>query len=180
MTDIKDINSKNTKGKHYIIGYIGSDRLSYGRKLAEELGCPFIVTDEEIERLDGRSIFRTVMIHGEHSYRNMEYELLEKLNNPEYDHGLAKDEKYPETLVVVCGDGIILDDMCFEILENGNTYFVDEAPEVLWDRVKDNTNIPYFFMASSDEAAKKKSFMDFYQLRLPLYRQAVGCPSKQK
>ncbi len=155
--------------KHFIIGYIGSDRLGAGKALAEELGCPLLVMNDEIERLDGRKIFRIVMINGEHAYRNMEFEMLSKLINPSYDHGLAKDEAYPDELVVICGDGVILDAMAYELLEAQHCIFVDESPEVLWDRVKDDKSIPYFFMANAEPTEKKKNFMELYDIRRPLY-----------
>ncbi|MBE6031342.1 MAG: hypothetical protein E7225_07100 [Clostridiales bacterium] len=165
---------KTRMAKHFIIGYIGSDRLGKGKELAEELGCPVLVMDDEIERLDGRKIFRLVMVNGEHAYRNAEFEMLSKLVDPAYDHGLAKDEDYPETMVVVCGDGIILDEMSLEILEKQTCVFVDEDPEVLWERVKDDSTIPYFFMASFNQEEKKKNFLDFHEIRRPVYMRAAG------
>lgn len=161
-TDIKN-------GKHFVVGYIGSDRLSVGKALAEELDCPLLVMDDEIERLDGRKIFRVVMVNGEHEYRNMEFDLISKLINPAYDHGIAKDEEYPENLVIVCGDGVILDAMACELLETQHCIFADEDPETLWERVKDDKSIPYFFMANADPEQKRKTFMELYNIRKPLY-----------
>ena len=163
---------KNSE-RYYIIGYIGTDRMAAGKKLAEELGCEVLDTDREIERLDGRSIRKLCMIHGEHSYRNKEFELLSKLDDESYDLGLAKDEEYPDKLVVVCGDGIILDEMSLAILEKSNVVWVKEDPEILWERSKDDMSITYAFMLKSDEEERKKSFMELYELRLPLYKQAA-------
>ena len=67
----------------YVTGFIGSDRYSLGRQLAEEKGMELIILDKFIEELDGRSVMRIIMLMGEHEYRNKEYEALEELSKKE-------------------------------------------------------------------------------------------------
>ena len=174
--------SIKTPERHYIIGYLGSDRKLAGEKLAAELGCPLLSLDEEIERLDGRSIRKICMINGEHAYRNKEYEMLAKLSDPAFDLGLAKNEVYPDRLVVVCGDGTILDEMSLEILSRAHTVFVDTDPDLLWERVRNADPVsgafPYAFLYGEDLAEKERVFREMYGLRLPLYRKAAGLPTE--
>ena len=161
--------------RYYVIGYIGSDRTGAGRALADKLGCPFLVLDDEIERLDGRSIKRMCMINGEHEYRNKEFEVLSKLDDASYDMGLAKDEIYPDRLVVACGDGAVLDEMSLEIIKRGSVTFVEEDVAALWERAKIDSTVPYAFMYGDNDEKREKMFRETYEMRLPLYRQAADC-----
>lgn len=160
--------------RYYIIGYIGSDRTGTGRALADKLGCPLLVLDDEIERLDGRSIKRMCMINGEHEYRNKEFEVLSKLDDASYDIGLAKDEVYPDRLVVACGDGAVLDEMSLEIIKRGSVTFVEADVAALWEKAKSDSTVPYAFMYGDDDEKREKMFRETYEMRLPLYRQAAG------
>lgn len=174
--------SIKTQERHYIIGYLGSDRMLAGEKLAAELDCPLLNLDEEIERLDGRSIRKICMINGEHAYRNKEYEVLSKLSDSSCELGLAKNECYPDRLVVVCGDGTILDEMSLEILCRAHTLFVDTDPDLLWERIQNSdpasAAFPYAFLYGEDLAEKERVFREMYRLRLPLYRKAAGLPTE--
>lgn len=161
--------------RYYIIGYIGSDRIGAGHALADKLGCPLLVLDDEIERLDGRSIKRMCMINGEHEYRNKEFEVLSKLDDASYDMGLAKDEVYPGRLVVACGDGAVLDEMSLAVVKRGSVIFVEEDIAALWKKAKDDSSVPYAFMYDDDDEKREKMFREIYEMRLPLYRQAAGC-----
>ncbi|MBK5263515.1 MAG: hypothetical protein JJE17_13270, partial [Peptostreptococcaceae bacterium] len=101
-----------TPEKLFIIGYIGSDRVSVGEKAAHLLGYELLVLDDLIVKKDGRPLKKIIMSMGEHEYRNKEYEILEEYSRK-------------KNFVMVCGDGIILDDMCIAILKDNPTLFVD-------------------------------------------------------
>lgn len=60
----------------YVIGFIGSDRMTAARAASEEYGIPLYDLNAEIEKRDGRSIRRMVITMGEHELRNKEYETL--------------------------------------------------------------------------------------------------------
>ena len=60
----------------YVIGFIGSDRMTAARAASEEYGIPLYDLNAEIEERDGRSIRRMVITMGEHELRNKEYETL--------------------------------------------------------------------------------------------------------
>ena len=164
----------NMPERHYIIGYLGAQTRKEGEALARLLQCPLLFVDDEIERLDGRSIKRICMINGEHAYRNKEFEILSKLDDPAYDLGLAKNEVYPDRLVVVCGDGAVLDEMSLEILSRAHTVFIDEDVDALWVRANAENTAPYAFMYDSEPDAREKLFREKYKLRLPLYNAAAS------
>lgn len=148
----------------FVIGFMGSDRKGLGEKLAAELGYELLDLDREIEREDGRDIRRICMMMGEHEYRNKEYEMLEKLSER-------------EKIVVVCGDGVILDDMSREILRENQVVLADweKTPQQLWEQAeKQQADFPYAFMNQPDTALKKEKFMDLYEQRKNLYNTFVN------
>lgn len=142
----------------YVTGFIGSDRYSLGKKLAEEKGMELIILDKFIEEIDGRSVMRIIMLMGEHEYRNKEYEALEELSKK-------------EDLVVVCGDGALFDEMCAELMEQGEVVIADadKTVEELWQSAKDDKSIPYAFMQFAAEDEKRGTFFKMYDQRKPIY-----------
>ncbi len=154
---------KKKANRIFITGFLGSDRNSLAEKIAGKLGYRAMDLDAEIEKEDGRSIQRICMIMGEHEYRNKEYEMLEKLASV-------------DSIVVSCGDGVLLDDMSREILSQNQVIIADAQldPEELWEKVKTQKNLPYAFMQMDDDAVRKEKFMDLYWRRKELYDRFQG------
>ncbi len=153
--------------KLFLIGYIGSDRMSVGEKLSNLLGYQLLVLDDLIVKKDGRSLKKIIMSMGEHEYRNKEYELLElysKKNN----------------FVMVCGDGVVLDEMCITVLKNNPTLFIEEPLELLWSRVKNDQTLLYSFLENTNNPNVLKKFSELYQLRLPLYQNCSTVKMEEK
>ena len=158
----------NTKPPRiFVIGFIGSRRMERGKELARELGYQLLELDRMIEERDGRTLKKLIMMMGEHEYRNKEYEILKDL----------EDQK---GFVLVCGDGIVHDEMNLAILKRETTIFVEEPLEILWERVREKTDGLYAFLHDSDRERAREKFMEFYQLRLPLYREAASASEDQK
>lgn len=151
---------KEQGNRIFVTGFLGSDRKGLAEKLAAERGYRAMDLDAEIERADGRSVQRICMTMGEHEYRNKEYETLEKLNSL-------------EEIVVSCGDGVLLDDMSRGILSENQVVIADAelGPEELWEKAKAQKDIPYAFMQTGDEAARREKFMDLYQRRRDMYQE---------
>ena len=158
----------NTKPPRlFVIGFIGSRRMERGEELARELGYQLLDLDRMIEERDGRSLKKLIMMMGEHEYRNKEYEILKELESQ-------------QGFVLVCGDGIVHDEMNLAILKREATIFVEEPLESLWERVREKADGLYAFLHDSDRERARKKFMEFYQLRLPLYREASSSVENQK
>lgn len=151
----------------FVIGFIGSRRMERGEELARELGYQLLDLDRMIEERDGRSLKKLIMMMGEHEYRNKEYEILKELESQ-------------QGFVLVCGDGIVHDEMNLAILKREATIFVEEPLESLWERVREKADGLYAFLHDSDRERARKKFMEFYQLRLPLYREASSSVENQK
>jgi len=146
-----------TPKKLFIIGYIGSDRRRVGEEAAHLLGYELLVLDDLIVKRDGRPLKKIIMAMGEHEYRNKEYDILEMYSKK-------------NSFVMVCGDGIVLDEMCITILKDNPTLFVDEPLELLWSRVKNDQTLLYSFLENTSKTLVFKKFSELYQLRLPLYQ----------
>ena len=158
----------NTKPPRlFVIGFIGSRRMERGEELARELGYQLLDLDRMIEERDGRSLKKLIMMMGEHVYRNKEYEVLKELEDQ-------------QGFVLVCGDGIVHDEMNLAILKREATIFVEEPLEILWERVREKADGLYAFLHDSDRERARNKFMEFYQLRLPLYREASSASEDQK
>lgn len=197
----------------FVIGYMGTPRRQYAEMLCQKLNQEILEKnqvpvelplfqhldmDSEIERLDGRTILRLCMTMGEHEYRNREYELLSKLSDPAFDMGIAKEEEYPRSLVISCGDGILLDEMCMEILkkyaeksnytvdlncedvsvlsgfdknniEDSGVILLSATLEDMWQAAKLDKALPYAFMHTGTEEARKSKFEEIYTARKHLY-----------
>ena len=151
----------------FVIGFIGSRRMERGEELARELGYQLLDLDRMIEERDGRSLKKLIMMMGEHEYRNKEYEILKELESQ-------------QGFVLVCGDGIVHDEMNLAILKREATIFVEEPLEILWERVREKADGLYAFLHDSDREMARIKFMEFYQLRLPLYREASSASEDQK
>ena len=144
----------------YVIGFIGSDRKRKAAELAEKYNLEIIDLASYIEQEDGRSLLRLCMTMGEHELHNKEYEALCKLQER-------------DNFILICTDGIILDEMNVAILNKGSVYFEDEPFDTLWQNAKQDASLPYAFMQDSDESLKYAKFAELYNARISLYRQLI-------
>ena len=147
----------------FVTGFLGSDYKGLAKELAQKYEYQILDLNDEIEKADGRSVQRICMIMGEHEYRNKEYEILCKMADM-------------ERIVVICGDGTMLDDMNREILQAHTVKVadLDADPEYLWERAKEQKDLPYAFMYGTDEALKKKKFMELYEQRKPMFQELIN------
>lgn len=151
----------------FVLGFLGADRRGLANKIAAKLNYRVVDLDEEIEQEDGRSVQRICMMMGEHEYRNKEYEMLLKY---------AK----MESIVVICGDGAMLDDMSRDILKQNTVIVADRelSAEDLWERSKHQKKVPYAFMQGPASSLMKEKFIALYEQRQPLYNQFISRPEE--
>jgi shikimate kinase len=60
----------------YLVGFMGAGKTTVGRALAERVRYPFIDLDEEIERIEGRSVKEIFHESGEGYFRRLEQDVL--------------------------------------------------------------------------------------------------------
>ena len=122
----------------------------------EEHGLPLISLDEEIEKVDGRSVRRICMMMGEHEYRNKEYEALKNIS---------------QDAVVLCGDGVLHDDMSRDLITSHELVIVgnDMSCDELWENAKTIDDSYHAFMHFGSEEKKRATFDDLYERQRVLF-----------
>ena len=133
-----------------VTGYFGAPIKDEARRLAQDYDAKLIDLDREIEKRDGRSIRRLVMMNGEHGYRNLEYEVLKELS------------ECGTPCVVACGDGVLYDDDSRELaLANELIIVGDEmTTDELWEAAKADEGTYHAFMSFGTEEQKRAAFRD--------------------
>ena len=133
-----------------VTGPFGAPVIETARELAAQYGLPLVDLDKEIERRDGRSIKRLVMMNGEHGYRNQEYEVLQELA----EEGAS--------CVVACGDGVLYDDDSRRIILENRLVIAGEglSEEALWRTASECKDSYHAFMSFGTAEEKRAAFGD--------------------
>ena len=119
------------QARHIVLsGFMGSGKTMVGLKLAQRLQLNHIDTDKVIEIMEGRSITQIFNTEGEDYFRKLESELL------------ASAVDTPGQIVISTGGGAILAAENRELLKNTQVFFLKASPEVIYERVKDDTSRP--------------------------------------
>ena len=110
----------------YIIGMPGSGKSSLGRRVASNLGLPFIDTDQRIEQSVGCSTSDIFAHYGEQAFRNAETNMLIELSREQGS-------------IVSTGGGLVLRDVNREIMRNtGGIVLLDRPLEEIMGDIKLN------------------------------------------
>ena len=147
-----------------VTGFFGAPICETAQMLAEEKAFAYLSLDEEIERRDGRSITRLVMMNGEHGYRNQEYEILNEIN---------EDAARDKGLVIACGDGVLYDEMSRDIALANKLIIVGNADhrDELWNRAKADTRTYHAFMHFGTEEEKRHAFDNYIDRQQRLFEE---------
>ncbi|MGB9613121.1 MAG: shikimate kinase [Candidatus Margulisiibacteriota bacterium] len=139
-----------------LIGFMGVGKSEVGQRLARELAMNFLDTDELIEKTEGRSINEIFKTEGEEYFRNLETEVLETLQD--YDN-----------FVLSTGGGMVLREENVSLLKNlGPLILLWADPEVVYERIKEQTHRPLLNVPDPKEEIKK--ILDF---RSPIYNRVA-------
>lgn len=109
----------------FLIGFMGSGKTTWGKKLANALSLPFIDLDHEIVSEIDMSIPEYFELFGETRFREKEREIL-----------LKQREK---TAIISTGGGTpcFYDNMDW-LLENGTVIYLQHSPRSLWNRLSNS------------------------------------------
>lgn len=114
-----------------LIGFMGSGKTSLGKRLARALNCPFVDTDQRVERAAGKKISDIFRQEGEEGFRRRETQALAQL----------REEKKP--CVISVGGGLPVQPQNHLLLEQLGTVIYLEAPvEVLEQRLAGDKTRP--------------------------------------
>lgn len=140
-----------------LIGFMGSGKTTFGKALAKQLNMDFLDTDVYIEEQAGKSIPRIFAEDGEEAFRKLETEVLQYLRDS------------VKRTVFATGGGMPLRKENARLLkEIGKVCYLTAAPQVIYDRVKNDTNRP--LLQGEDPYGKICHLM---KERRPLYEQAA-------
>ncbi|MFN5705779.1 MAG: shikimate kinase [bacterium] len=113
----------------YLIGFMGSGKSTFGKKLAKELALPFIDLDKEIEVKAKCSITDIFKYLGEDTFRKMESDTLHELSDR-------------EEFVMATGGGT----PCYfnnieQINNNGTSIYIELDIQSIYNRLSQAKNI---------------------------------------
>lgn len=114
----------------FLIGFMGSGKSTIARALSEMQGSKRIEMDEQIEAEQGMPITEIFAEYGEERFRDLETELLERL-------------QAEKGAVVSCGGGAVLREKNRALMKAcGCIVLLTAKPETILKRVKNSTNRP--------------------------------------
>jgi len=143
----------------FLVGFMGSGKTTWGKKLAHALDVPFVDLDKEIVEDIGMSISEYFKEFGEDSFRQLESDFLKR--------------QAEKKAIISTGGGTpcYYDNMQW-IKENGISLYLYHTPKSLWNRLSqsDVKKRPVLQGLSGDELY---DFIDTkLQEREPFYEQA--------
>ena len=114
-----------------LMGFMGAGKTTVGKELAEVLSCDFIDTDEQIEKEQNRKISDIFEKDGEAVFRDMETELLKRL------------QESKGSFVLSIGGGMPVREENRELLRNlGTVVYLKASKEELVRRLSGDTKRP--------------------------------------
>ena len=136
-----------------LTGFMGAGKTTVGRKLAKRRGYFFIDTDQEIEKEQGCSINDIFKYGGESCFRDMETDLLKKLQSR-------------ENSVLATGGGMVLSSQNRELMQSlGKRVYLKISFEEIFHRMRQDKKRPLF---QQDE----EKIREILEERIPIYEQA--------
>lgn len=113
-----------------LIGMMGSGKTTIGKLLGEKLTLRSIDIDVIIEQNEKKTVSEIFQNEGEKYFRNIERETIEK-------NFTNKD------LIISLGGGAFEDQLTQELLlKNSTVIYLKTSPNVILERIKNNTNRP--------------------------------------
>ena len=138
-----------------LVGLMGVGKSTVGRKLAEQLGAPFVDSDEEIEKAAGLSVQEIFDRLGEPEFRRGERRVIERLvNGP--------------PIVLATGGGAYMDPETRALLkEKATTVWLRADLDTIWKRVSRRDTRP---LLKKDNP--KQVLAELSAARAPVYAEA--------
>lgn len=138
-----------------LIGMMGSGKTMVGKEVAKRLNVPYCSTDAAIVEKHHKPIKDIVSASGWPAFRAIEREVVASLADR-------------QGIVIDCGGGTVCDPENVRVLrKHGILFFLDAPPDVLYERLKTDTDRP--LLRVPDPLAE---LVKLTAERLPLYSQA--------
>jgi shikimate kinase len=139
----------------YLVGFMGTGKTTVGRAVAHKLGFALLDSDQEIERLRGKTIADIFAQEGEPAFRVMEREFVER------GHPASR-------AVVSCGGGLVVQPGMLELLQTkGVVVCLHASVETILARTARHRNRP--LLEVEDPEARVRAL---YAQREPVYKRS--------
>lgn len=136
-----------------LVGMMGTGKTAVGKVLAQQLGVPFLDSDQEIERAAGRTIAEIFERDGETFFRERETRVVERL----LSGGPA---------ILSTGGGTFMSARNRDLIAHKGVSVCLEADlELLWSRVRQKTAKRPLLQVPDPKGTLKK----IYHMRSPVY-----------
>ncbi|WP_169832996.1 chorismate mutase [Geosporobacter ferrireducens] len=127
-----------------LIGFMGTGKSAIGDRLSQLLRMECIDTDVLIERQMKTSIAKMFEEHGEKYFREAEKDMVKRVS-------------YRKNTIISCGGGVVLHpDNVKQLKDNGKIVLLSAHPEIIYERVKEDQNLPVLKGNMSIEFIQKK------------------------
>ncbi len=114
--------------KFFLVGFMGSGKSTVGKMVADKLGWDFVDTDKMVEAQCGKSIVSVYGTDGEAVFRKLERDALLHI------------KVHTNNAIIATGGGMpIFSDNMSLMNTMGITIYLKCTPELLFERLKDNT-----------------------------------------
>jgi shikimate kinase len=145
--------------KIYLVGFMGSGKTTFGKRIAERAGFEFVDTDRFIETQQGMTINEIFAKHGQTAFREMEHNTLIDLQKRNY-------------MVVSTGGGMpCCDENINMMLSGGRVVYLKTSPQTLCRRlIRSRTERP--LVKGKTEAELYRYITDKLAEREPFYSRA--------
>ena len=156
-----------------LIGFMGAGKTEVGKILAKHKGFNFIDLDSLIEEEEGKSITEIFKKKGEGYFRNLETEILKKIDKNKTDiYKIA--EKYGQTdikesknWVISAGGGMPAFNGNIKLLKKiGTAVYLKAGAKTIYDRIKSEVHRPVLGgsgFTEADVTEKLKEREKFYE-----------------
>jgi shikimate kinase len=139
----------------YLVGFMGTGKTTVGRAVAHKLGFALLDSDQEIERLRGKTIADIFAQEGEPAFRVMERDFVER------GHPASR-------AVVSCGGGLVVQPGMLELLQTkGVVVCLHASVETILARTARHRNRP--LLEVEDPEARVRAL---YAQREPVYKRS--------
>ena len=154
MQDSEPTEDQNVKQPIVLIGFMAAGKTSIGSLLAKKLNRKFLDLDQEIERVQGKSIEEIFQTQGEVAFRKIETEVCQTLGEM-------------SNIIISTGGGIINNPNNMRIFKKHSlVIYLESSFEQIYGRLKKSKKIRPLFQKHS-----KEELLDLYRKRHPIYTQ---------
>ncbi len=134
-----------------LVGFMGSGKTTTSKLLKEYCKIPLVSTDDEIEKLVGKTIKEIFSEFGEDYFRDTEHQVIKK--------NLSK------SCILDIGGGAFIQERNRELFKNVDTVFLNVPFDVIRERLEKENNIRPLLLKNSD-------WKSLFDKRLPYYKMA--------